>query len=96
MKLGVIDVNWSYTQVDMTHSTTITTPMPTWDEIVDRLALSKDDQDFVIRLVNGKGSRGPSVAFRKARATSSAPTRNDAPTESGPGRKNTRRVHSAA
>jgi hypothetical protein len=41
----------------MAHSVIITTPMPTWDETVERYGLSEAEQKFVIRLVDRKASR---------------------------------------
>jgi hypothetical protein len=50
----------------MAHSVTITTPILTWDELVQQYGLSKADQKFVIRLVDEKVARRPAGATRKA------------------------------
>jgi len=55
----------------MAHSVIITTPIPTWDETVERYGLSKADQKFVIRLVDQKISRRTVAAAGKRRAISS-------------------------
>jgi hypothetical protein len=39
----------------MSHTVTITTPMPTLDELGKELGLTKAEQDFLIRLVDEKG-----------------------------------------
>jgi hypothetical protein len=49
----------------MAHSAIITTPMPTLDELGERLGLSKAKQKYLIRLVDEKGSRrSTSYAFK--------------------------------
>jgi len=59
----------------MAHSVIITTPVPTWDEIVQEYGLSKADQKSVIRLVNEKVSRRPATVVRKRRTASSKSAR---------------------
>lgn len=51
----------------MTRSVIITTPIPTWEETVERYGLSKADQKFVIRLVEEKTSRSPISDARASR-----------------------------
>ena len=55
----------------MAHSVTITTPMPTLDELGKELGLTKAEQEFIIRLVDEKGSRrSAAYAFRNRAASS--------------------------
>lgn len=55
----------------MAHSVTITTPMPTLDELGKELGLTKAEQKFIIRLVDEKGSRRSAAnAFRNGASSS--------------------------
>lgn len=54
----------------MAHSVIITTPMPTLDEIGQRLGLSKAERESLIRLVEEKATRRSKAAVRKATSAS--------------------------
>jgi hypothetical protein len=57
----------------MAHSVIITTPIPTWDETVERLGLSSADQKFVAGLFAEEGmKRSTMVAFKPRSASGSA------------------------
>jgi len=60
----------------MAHSVVITTPMPTWDETVERLGLSKADQRFVASLFENKSSRKAAGSAFRRRAATSRPAKN--------------------
>jgi hypothetical protein len=70
--------------------------MPTWDETVERLGLSKADQEFVIRLVDEKGSRRPAASAPKTRFASSRPAKTVAKRASGQVRKTNNRARATA
>jgi len=60
----------------MAHSVTITTPMPTLDELGKDLGLTKAEQKFIISLVDKKvPKRSQTYAF-KTRSTSSGMAKN--------------------
>jgi len=55
----------------MAHSVTITTPMPTWEETVERYRLSKADQKFVASLFDDEKPRlSTAYAFKPLAAAS--------------------------
>jgi hypothetical protein len=74
----------------------ITTPIPTWDETVRRLGLSKADQRFVKSLFEEKSSRRSTAYAFKARAGSSGKTKPETKRASGIARKTRSRARKAA
>jgi hypothetical protein len=72
----------------MAHSVTITTPRPTFEEIVERLGVSRADRKFVENLVNGKRLRGKAAGASgagaaKSRAKANSVAMSAAPTKTG-------------
>jgi hypothetical protein len=80
----------------MAHSVIITTPMPTLDEIGKELGLTRAEQDFLIRLVDEKGSRRREVHAPKSRSASSRTTKTVANKKAGPARKTRNRATASA
>ena len=60
----------------MAHSVTITTPMPTLDELGKGLGLTKTQQRSIIRLVDEKMAGRSTVFAFKNRAESSRPVKS--------------------
>ena len=80
----------------MAHSVIITTPIPTWEETVERYGLSKADQKFVASLFEDKAKRRPtSYAFRSP-AKSSGSVRSRTKKTSSMARKTKSRARKAA
>jgi len=70
--------------------------MPTLDEIGKELGLTRAEQDFLIRLVDEKGSRRREAHAPKSRSASSGTTKAVAKKEVGSVRKKRNRAHANA
>jgi hypothetical protein len=80
----------------MAHSVTITTPMPTLDEIGKRLGLSKAEQESIIRMVDEKGFGRRAASARKGTSASSMSARTGARGSVTLARKKNARARTAA
>jgi menaquinone-dependent protoporphyrinogen IX oxidase len=80
----------------MAHSVTITTPMPTLDELGKDLRLTKAEQNFIIRLVDRKASRRSAAYAIKTLAASPKPAKATTKKASGMVRKKNDRARKIA
>ncbi len=80
----------------MAHSVTITTPMPTLDELGKDLGLTKAEQKFIIRLVDEKTSRRSTAYPFKTRSVSSGLEKSEKKKASSMARKTNGRARKIA